>query len=48
MDSERWLRTLVGFDTTSRGSNLPLIHHVADYLDGLGVPVELEIGRAHV
>jgi acetylornithine deacetylase len=41
MDSEQWLRTLVGFDTTSRESNLPLIEHVADYLDGCGVPVQL-------
>lgn len=32
------LRTLVGFDTTSRDSNLPLIEWVERYLDGLGVP----------
>lgn len=32
------LRTLVGFDTTSRDSNLPLIEWVEGYLDGLGVP----------
>src|SRR5436190_4216185 len=32
------LATLVGFDTTSRGSNLPLIAWVEAYLDGLGVP----------
>src|SRR6185436_10707485 len=32
------LTTLVGFDTTSRGSNLPLIEWVEAYLDGLGVP----------
>src|SRR3954452_9855391 len=32
------LATLVGFDTTSRGSNLPLIEWVEAYLDGLGVP----------
>ena len=32
------LTTLVGFDTTSRGSNLPLIAWVEAYLDGLGVP----------
>src|SRR4051794_30296146 len=31
------LSTLVGFDTTSRGSNLPLIEWVEGYLDGLGV-----------
>ncbi len=32
---------LVGFDTTSRDSNLNLIHFLADYLDGLGVPVKV-------
>lgn len=32
------LSTLVGFDTTSRGSNLALIEWVEAYLDGLGVP----------
>lgn len=32
------LTTLVGFDTTSRGSNLALIEWVEAYLDGLGVP----------
>ncbi|HEY8573355.1 acetylornithine deacetylase [Phenylobacterium sp.] len=32
------LSTLVSFDTTSRGSNLPLIEWVEGYLDGLGVP----------
>ena len=32
------LETLVGFDTTSRDSNLPLIDWVAAYLDGLGIP----------
>ena len=31
------LKTLVGFDTTSRGSNLALIEWVEGYLDGLGV-----------
>jgi len=31
------LTTLVGFDTTSRGSNLALIEWVEAYLDGLGV-----------
>ena len=36
-----WLRTLVGFDTTSRDSNLQLIGHVRDYLAGLGVPATL-------
>lgn len=32
------LETLVGFDTTSRDSNLPLIDWVAGYLDDLGIP----------
>src|SRR5687768_10352495 len=31
------LAALVGFDTTSRNSNLPLIAWVEDYLDRLGV-----------
>src|SRR5262249_58018574 len=34
------LAALVGFDTTSRNSNLPLIAWVEDYLDGLGIPHE--------
>jgi acetylornithine deacetylase len=32
------LKTLVGFDTTSRDSNLALIEWVESYLDGHGVP----------
>jgi acetylornithine deacetylase len=32
------LKTLVGFDTTSRGSNLALIEWVEGYLDGLSIP----------
>jgi acetylornithine deacetylase len=32
------LATLVGFDTTSRNSNLALIEWVEAYLDGHGVP----------
>ncbi|MDE2487863.1 MAG: acetylornithine deacetylase [Alphaproteobacteria bacterium] len=32
------LSTLVGFDTTSRGSNLALIEWVERYLDGLSIP----------
>jgi acetylornithine deacetylase len=32
---------LVGFDTTSRGSNLALIDFVRDYLDGWGIASEL-------
>ncbi|AOB30584.1 acetylornithine deacetylase [Bordetella sp. H567] len=37
MDTRRWLETLVGFDTTSRNSNLALIETVRDSLRGLGV-----------
>jgi acetylornithine deacetylase len=35
------IRRLVGFDTTSRESNLALIDFVRDYLDGWGVESEL-------
>ena len=35
------IRRLVGFDTTSRDSNLALIDFVQDYLDGWGVRSEL-------
>jgi acetylornithine deacetylase len=35
--SLEWIRTLIGFDTTSRDSNLDLIHHVQGYLADLGV-----------
>ncbi|KAI2682309.1 acetylornithine deacetylase [Pseudomonas sp. TNT3] len=35
------LKTLVGFDTTSRESNLHLIEFVRDYLAGFDVPCEL-------
>jgi acetylornithine deacetylase len=35
-----WLRRLVGFDTTSRNSNLPLIAEVEAYLDAIGVAHE--------
>ncbi|RVD75746.1 acetylornithine deacetylase [Pseudomonas koreensis] len=35
------LKTLVGFDTTSRESNLQLIEFVRDYLTGFDVPCEL-------
>ncbi|WP_315918281.1 acetylornithine deacetylase [Mesorhizobium sp. SP-1A] len=31
------IEKFIGFDTTSRSSNLPLIHFVRDYLAGLGV-----------
>ena len=37
MDSTDILRALVGFDTTSRLSNLPLIDWVEDYLSGHGI-----------
>ena len=37
MDTVAWLKTLIAFDTTSRHSNLALIHHVADYLHGRGL-----------
>jgi len=35
------LETLVGFDTTSRESNLGLIEFVRDHLQSLGIPVRL-------
>ena len=35
------LQTLVGFDTTSRESNLGLIEYVRDHLQALGIPVRL-------
>ena len=35
------LETLVGFDTTSRESNLQLIEFVRDYLAGFGIASEL-------
>ena len=38
--SQDWLRELVGFDTTSRGSNLDFIAHVEAYLEGLGARCE--------
>ena len=41
IDSIEMVRRLVGFDTTSRGSNLALIEFVRDYLGGLGVASEL-------
>lgn len=36
-----WLARLVGFDTSSGQSNLPLIHHVRDHLASLGVASHL-------
>jgi acetylornithine deacetylase len=41
LSSIEMIRRLVGFDTTSRESNLALIDFVRDYLDGLGVESEL-------
>ena len=41
LTSQELLARLVGFDTTSRLSNLPLIDFVADYLDGFGVQPRL-------
>jgi acetylornithine deacetylase len=38
---EEMIAKLVGFDTTSRNSNLELISFVADYLRGLGIESEL-------
>ncbi|KIK90143.1 acetylornithine deacetylase [Pseudomonas sp. W15Feb9B] len=40
-NSAALLKTLVGFDTTSRESNLQLIEFVRDYLAGFDVPCEL-------
>ncbi|MEQ8401559.1 MAG: acetylornithine deacetylase [Silicimonas sp.] len=47
-DSVELLRTLVGFDTTSRNSNLELIEFVANYLESCGIAptlVHSEDGR---
>ena len=41
MNSRDILSTLIGFDTTSRESNLKLIEFIQDYLEQLGVPCEL-------
>lgn len=40
-DTERLLRDLVAFDTTSAKSNLPLMHYVQDYLASHGVASRL-------
>ncbi len=37
MSAREMIERLISFDTTSRESNLELIHFVADYLDGHGV-----------
>lgn len=36
--ARQWLETLVGFDTTSAKTNIPLIDHVSEYLAAVGVP----------
>ncbi|MFO0997622.1 MAG: acetylornithine deacetylase [Alphaproteobacteria bacterium] len=41
LNSLDMLRRLIGYDTTSRDSNLALIDYVRDYLTGLGVESEL-------
>jgi acetylornithine deacetylase len=41
LDVREMLDRLVGFDTTSRNSNLALIEFVRDYLDGFGVASDL-------
>src|SRR5271167_4221597 len=41
IDSIEMVRRLVGFDTTSRGSNLALIEFVRSYLDSHGIGSEL-------
>ncbi|HEX6111086.1 MAG TPA: M20/M25/M40 family metallo-hydrolase [Geminicoccaceae bacterium] len=41
LDVRQMLQRLVGFDTTSRNSNLGLIEVVRDYLDGLGIASDL-------
>jgi acetylornithine deacetylase len=41
ISSTEMIRRLIGFDTTSRESNLVLIDFVRDYLDGWGIASEL-------
>ena len=41
LNTRSWLDTLVGFDTTSRNSNLHLIEHVRDALAAQGVQAQL-------
>lgn len=41
MDTAEILRRLVAFDTTSRRSNLDLVHWAADYLEGAGARIRL-------
>ena len=46
LDARQLLERLVGFDTTSRNSNLGLIEFVRDYLDRLGIASELVFDAA--
>ncbi len=46
MTPQEMLHRLVGFDTTSRNSNLALIEFVRDYLDGFGIGGELVFSDA--
>jgi len=43
--SVEMIRKLVGFDTTSRNSNLELIAFVEDYLHGLGIATQRVLNR---
>jgi len=47
MNSRAILGRLIGFDTTSRNSNLALLDWVQDYLNGLGITSELFFNDAH-
>lgn len=42
-----WTKALVAFDTTSRFSNLELIHYIADYLRHYGIHSELSFNEEH-
>ncbi|CAN7433282.1 acetylornithine deacetylase [Bosea sp. LjRoot90] len=46
MDTTEILRRLVAFDTTSRRSNLDLVHWAADYLESAGARVRLTSGAS--
>jgi acetylornithine deacetylase len=45
IDSQEMVTRLVGFDTTSRNSNLALIEFIRDYLDGCKVKSELVFAK---
>ena len=48
LSAHAMLARLIGFDTTSRDGNIPLIEWVEDYLDGWNIPhfrVDYEAGR---